>query len=91
VKFESYADALNLEIEISRYPNQNNRYTAKLRGVETKDNPEDGCLTGTYGNGTSPWAAMADYVKQIRGKILVVDAMNKERRQMYVVPKDLEL
>jgi hypothetical protein len=89
VKFEEYADALNLEIEITRYPCQNNRYTAKFRGVETKDNPDDGILTGTYGNGTTPQQAMMEYVRAIRGKTIVVDA--KERRRSYLVPMELDL
>lgn len=91
MKFEEYADALNLEIEITRYPNQSNRYTAEFRNVETKDKLDDGILSGTYGNGSTPWSAMREYMEKIRGKVLVVDAMGKERRRVYVVPKDLEL
>jgi hypothetical protein len=88
MNIEEYADALNLQLEITRYANQGNRYSARFDGCETKDGPEDGCLTSTYGNGYSAFTAVEDYVKKIKGKILVVSAMGPDRRQ-YLVPKTL--
>jgi len=88
MNIEEYADVLNLELEIRRYPNQNGRYTAKFAKCETKDSPTDGILCGSYGNGRSPSDAINDYLNKIRGKLLVVDAMSAERRS-YVVPKEL--
>lgn len=80
-----YADALNLEIKLLRYPCQSNRWTARFDGTETKRDLNDGCLTSTYGNGESPQQALFDYAQKITGKILVVGAMSETRRQ-YNVP-----
>ena len=90
MNIEEYADALNLELEIRRYPNQCNRYAASFENCETKASADDGCLTGTYGNGDSPSGAVVDYVQQIRGKILVHQAYSGDKRREYVVPKNLK-
>lgn len=86
---EEYADALNLELEIRRYPNQDGRYTAQFANCDMKERADDGCLTGAYGNGKSPSQAIADYIQQIEGKILVVGAGTDYRRQ-YLVPKGMK-
>ena len=86
-----YADALNLEIELRRYPNQNGRWTARFSKSETKDNIDDCCLTGTYGNGVHPDNALWNYAKEISGKILVINAMDKERRMEYKVPDEFTM
>jgi hypothetical protein len=88
VNIEEYADVLNLDMEITRYPNQSNRYSASFSNCEIKEDAGDGFLTSAYGNGTTPWLAIEDYVDKIRGKVLVINAGGPERRQ-YVVPKAL--
>lgn len=85
----SYADALNLQLRITRYSNQGGRYVARFEDCETKDGPDDGCLSSTYGSGGTATHAVDDYATKLRGKILVVDATSKERRREYLVPKTL--
>jgi hypothetical protein len=87
MNIEEYADALNLQLEITRYPNQSNRYTARFANCETKDDADSGCLTSAYGNGHCPGSAIDDYLDKIRGRVLVVDAMSPDNRRQYVVPK----
>ena len=89
MNIEEYADALNLELEIRRYPNQQNRYTASFEDCDTKTSADSGVIEGTYGNGDSASAAIIDYVNQIRGKILVHRPFDGEKRREYVVPKTL--
>lgn len=87
-----YADALNLEVEITRYSNQGGRWSAHFTtiegGVEVK---EGSILTSAYGNGTSMFGAIRDYVDQIGGKRIVVCAMSPDRRREYTVPMNLEV
>lgn len=90
MNIDEYADALNLQLEITRYPNQGHRWTARFEGCDTKDNNEAGCLEGTYGNGHCPKSAISDYLDKIRGRVLVVDAMQPEKRRSYTVPKEIE-
>lgn len=88
MNIHEYADTLNLEITLRRYPNQNGRWTAKFDSCETKKDSLDGCLTGTYGNGIDPDSAIGDYVDQIRGKILVHRGSAEQR---WTVPMSLTL
>jgi len=90
MNIQEYADTLNLEISMTRYANQNNRWTAKFERCETKDNAESCMLAGTYGNGTDPESALGDYVDSIRGKILVHRANQTDERR-FVVPLTLTL
>jgi len=80
-----YADAINKEIIIRRYPNQNNRFLVEFDHSETKDNKFSCTLSGTYGNGECPREAINDYIEGIQGKILVFNAMS-DNRQEFVVP-----
>ena len=85
-----YCDVLNLELRVLRYPNQNGRWCARFERCETKDAPDSGVLASPHGNGKTPEAAISDYTDQIRGKILVVDAMGGSSRREYGVPVTLE-
>jgi len=80
-----YADAINAQIDLTRYANQGNRWTAKFYGCEISD---CGCLVGEYGNADSPTASIADYVAKIRNKKIVFHAMSDSRRE-FVVPDSL--
>ena len=86
MNIEEYADILQKEIVIRRYPNQKNRYTASFDGCEVR---EGGMLSGTYGNSDSPTNAINDYVAKIKGKTIVFNAMTNDRVD-YGVPETLE-
>jgi len=88
MKVTEYCDACNLQLIVTYYPNQRGRWSADFDRCETKENFESSALTGTHGNGNSPSEAITDYVRKIRGKILVRDAM-RETRHEYVVPDHL--
>lgn len=87
MKITEYADILNLEIEVRYYSNQNNRWSAHFNGAEIA---EGGCLVSVYGDGGSTLQVIEDYVSKIRGKTLVIHAMNRDLRREYVVPNSLE-
>lgn len=80
-----YADVLNLELEILYYPNQKRRFTASFKRAEVM---QKGFLAGTYGNGKTPDLAINDYVEQIKGKRIAINAMSKDRME-YDVPERL--
>ncbi len=58
------------------------RFYACFKNAEVKN--DDSMLGGKSGNGETPEEAMADYGKQISGKLLIIDAGTAERREIYV-------
>lgn len=86
-----YCDAINVNIEIIRYSNQNERWTAKFEYCETKDNIDSAILCGEYGEGKTPTEAINSYIRNIRGKRIVLNASSKELRREFIVPFTLEL
>ena len=60
------------------------RFYAHFKHAEVKD----GCaLTGTFGNGRTEREAILDYAKEISLKLLVLDAMDKDKRRELRVPR----
>ena len=88
ITLSELADILGINLEIVRYPNQNNRFSCSFERSEAKKNKDDIFLTGTYGNGRSPQAAMRDYVRNIRGLLLIINAYSPNRKE-FQVPTDL--
>jgi hypothetical protein len=81
-----YADSLNIEICLRYYPNQGGRWCADFDSCEIVD----GCiLTSAHGNAQTPEEAIEEYLEQIRGKRIIFNAMDKEKRREYEVPKSL--
>ena len=81
-----FADIIRVDIKVTRHANQNGRWTAEFERTEVKD----GCvLRGVYGDGTSPRTAIEDYIKKIKGKLLVTNAMSKTHRKEFGVPDNL--
>lgn len=78
-----YADAMNQELEIRYYPNQDVRFSAQFVHCEIKG---DGVLTSAYGSGRTPQNALDDYVKQISGKTIVLNEMRE-----FIVPTTLTI
>jgi hypothetical protein len=79
-----FADIINRDIEVKRFANQKDRWIAKFSSCDIKG---DSVLIGAYGDAKSPIGAIQDYVRQIRNKTLVFDAMGK--RQEYNVPEKI--
>jgi hypothetical protein len=86
VRLEDYLDTLNVDFELRRYPNQNNRWTASFDYCEIK---EGAVLRSAYGNGSTPETAIKDYIREIRGHKIVFHAMDEKMRREYVVPTTL--
>jgi hypothetical protein len=89
MKLESVADLLNKQIRITRYPNQDNRFSASLDHAEVKT---DGGLVSAYGNvsgiGATADGAIRDYAKKIAGETIVFGAYT-EKREEFTMPTDL--
>ena len=83
---EEYADVINVQIEITYYPNQENRWSAKFKGGEIQ---EASMLSSVFGNGNNPHYAIDDYLNKIKLKTLVFDAMSTTRRREYIVPNSI--
>jgi hypothetical protein len=86
-----YADVLNVGIRINYYHNQDTRWSAAFENCETKEDITDPCLTGEYGNGHTPEEALYNYVQQIKGKVLVFNAMDENKKREYLAPNNLEV
>ena len=66
-----YADCMNLEIKLTRYPQQNSRWICQLAGVEVCQGER--MLASKYGNAASPELAIADYIPQISGQRIKIN------------------
>lgn len=87
MKLNELADVIGVDIVLRRYNNQDERWTAKFEHAEIGKN---GCLISTYGGGVSPQEALDNYVNQIRGELLVLNAYGKDRKE-FNVPLNLEV
>ncbi len=83
---QDYCDAINVQIKLTYYPNQDSRWSASFEDAEVKQGHG---LLSAYGSGKSPALAINDYVTQIRGKRIVLSAMSIERRREFDVPANL--
>ena len=88
MKLTEFCDVADVELDVKRYPNQNERWTAQFHGAEVK---EGGCLASIYGGGGSPLDAIADYIRRIEGATIVLHAMSPDLRRSFIVPKGLEV
>ncbi|MFO7842259.1 MAG: hypothetical protein R6V16_00495 [Bacteroidales bacterium] len=79
--FFTYLDIINCQLELRRYANQDGRWLAKIVNSDIKDGA---VLMGIYGTGKTPDEAIQDYVDQIAGKKLIIDAASDRRREFEV-------
>ncbi len=81
---EDFADKHDLIMEVRERALPNNsrmRYYAYFKHSETKE----GCiLSGTYGNGHTPEAAIENYAHELEHKLLVINSMSYNRREIEV-------
>lgn len=79
-----FCDVANIECHVYHAPGAASAWIAKLPRCETKENEGDAMLLGVSGFGKDPEAAIDAMVAQIRGRILIIDAMKDTRRQLQV-------
>ena len=77
-----FADIIGRDLLVTRFANQEERWTCQFASCEIKG---DGVLIGEYGDAKSAIGAIQSYTQKIRGKILVFDACT-EKRMEYNVP-----
>lgn len=82
---EEFADIINVDINLTRYANQDNRWCASFESAEIM---RGGCLLSTYGDGTTPQEAISEYTEIIAGQKIAVGAYTDNRRE-YTVPKNI--
>lgn len=87
-----FCDLIDSQLVIYRRPGKlssrpgNNRYYCKIEDAEIKKGI---MLGGIYGDGATVRMAAVDYISQIRGKKIILNAMSKTFRREYDVPADL--
>ncbi len=86
MKLQELADMLDKNIVVTKYANQNDRWSAKIEGVEVKDGT---LLISVSGEAHCPETALLAYAVKLKGKTIVTDAMS-ENRITVLVPKTLE-
>ena len=86
--FFEYLDIIRCDLELRRYANQDGRWLAQIEHSEIK---EGVFLKGIYGNGQTAIEALEDYIQMIRGRVLVINAYNREERKEYQVPDSIRL
>ncbi len=86
MRLQDYLDTLNLQLNIIRHNNQNERWSAQFERCEIK---KGSILSGEYGSGSTPDEAILDYIKKIKGKVIVINVTNEKERQQYSVPMNI--
>jgi hypothetical protein len=81
------ADIIQRQIIVTYYPNQSNRWAASFRHCEIKTGTHG--LLSESGNGSSPEVAIKNYIESIKGKTMVFDAMDPQKRREFGVPNSL--
>ena len=81
-----YADVINTNIVITYCHNQDMRFSAYFESCEVK---EGAALLSEYGDGTTPEAAIREYVTKIRGRRIIFHATRAAMRREFDVPKGL--
>jgi hypothetical protein len=82
----TFLDIIDCSLDLRRYANQDNRWMAQIERAELKDGS---ILSGNYGTGKTPDQAINDYIKQIKGKLIVINATSEKYRREYVVPTNI--
>ena len=82
----TFLDIIDCSLYLCRYANQDNRWMAQIERAEIK---EGSILSGNYGTGKTPDQAINDYIKQIKGKLIVINATSDKYRREYVVPTNI--
>lgn len=81
---EEFADKYGLVMEIHErhhHEGESNRFYAHFKRAEVSE----GCLLiGAYGNGATSEDALLEYVSEISGKVLIVNAHAPEREEIVV-------
>lgn len=80
---------LETQIEL-RYPDANGFWYAKVARCETKSHADSRIIGGSIGRGSLPAVALSHLAAELRGKLIVRDAMVAERRVELRVPEDLQ-
>lgn len=78
---QDIAEWAGSQIQITFYPGQDGRWSAKLKGADIM---HEGYLVSAYGNGKSPAEAMADYVQQIVGEKMAIGAYTSKRVEINI-------
>lgn len=76
------SDMISVNINLTYYANQNGRWCAKFENIDVKDGS---VLIREHGNGTSPKAALSDYINKIKGKTLVINRFNLEKYREFTI------
>ena len=85
ISFEAFAKKHGLVMKVGErskafWPERKmERYHAEFENAETLDGS---VLSSAYGNGNTPEEAIADYAKNLEGKLLVIGAYQAERREI---------
>ena len=86
IDFYDYLDVINCNIRVRRYHNQQGRWSASIENSEVRDGV---MLISSYGNGRNPNEAIANYLNEIKGKLLVINATSEEYRKEYTIPNNI--
>ena len=75
---------LGVELEVRKLTTTEPKFHASFPKVEVKDG---GCLTSTFGRGSTPREARKDYAKELCGQRVVRGAYTKNRLEIILPPK----
>jgi hypothetical protein len=97
MKLSAFAEKHDLTMEIHERPRQimeslpgslSKRFYAHFKRAEVRQG--EGGLLGLSGDGPTPSASVADYCRQLEGRLLIVNAFSGDERREIQVPNDLK-
>lgn len=77
----SFLDYIGCNLVLRRYSNQDDRWIAKIEDCVVKKGE---ALVGYYGTGKYPDQAINDYVQNIKGKLIIINAVSPNRKEFKV-------
>ncbi len=85
MRLVDFLDAQGIQLEITRYSNQDERWIARFAGCNVSDGV---MLRGTYGTGKNPDEAIRAYLADVCGTKMKIETYESYR--YFTVPKNLE-
>jgi hypothetical protein len=93
ITLEDFANSHGLTMVVTErdpyFWNTSGHFYAHFRSAETKKNKTDKFLACSSGNGRNPEEAIENYKREIEGKILILNATSRARKEIQV-PDELK-
>ena len=81
MKLTDYANAINKDLKMTYYANQESPWRISIDGLEIMD---EGLLVSRFGHGQTPDEAILDYSELLSGEFIVFNPYSQDRVEFTV-------